>query len=126
MKKLALVALLLSSTAYAQEPTVAPDASKPQSGVSTQPTPQTSPAAPVAPQKLYFEVDPSDVQAISQALNELPKRVADPLILKLNAQLQVQAKIMADRAKAMEPPKAKVVDKDEPEPRRHHYRRHTQ
>ncbi len=126
MKYLTLAVLLLSSTAYAQEATMAPDASKPQAGVSAQPTSPAAPAPSAGQQKLYFEVEPSDVQAISQALNELPKRVADPLILKLNAQLQIQAKIMADRAKAMEPPKEKVVDKDEPEPRRHHYRRHAQ
>jgi len=48
----------------------------------------------------YIEVDQGDLNALSTAINELPKRIADPLILKINGQLQVQAKISADYATA--------------------------
>jgi len=53
------------------------------------------------PQKVYLELDPADLNALSIALNELPKRVADPLILKLNDQLknQMQVKEAAEKAK---------------------------
>lgn len=55
--------------------------------------PAATPATPAPPpvQKFWLEVDANDLAAISQALMELPKRVADPLVLKLNAQLAAQA-----------------------------------
>jgi len=63
------------------------------------PAPQVeaTPAAvpPASPAKFYLEVDQADLQAISAGINELPKRVADPLVLKLNAQLQAQQTIVA-------------------------------
>lgn len=60
------------------------------------PTETAAPAPAAAPPKLYYlEVDPNDLQAISQALMELPKKIADPLVLKLNAQLKVQDDIAA-------------------------------
>ena len=62
------------------------------------PVEQAAPAAsPATPAKFYLEVDQSDLGLISQALNELPKRLADPLILKLNGQLQAQAKIIENK-----------------------------
>jgi len=70
------------------------------------PTETTAPAAtPAAPaptpgQKFWLEVDQSDLAAISQALNELPKRMADPLILKLNAQLKAQETITKSKDEA--------------------------
>ena len=42
--------------------------------------------APIA----LAEMDGNDLAAIGNALNELPKKIADPLILKINAQLQAQ------------------------------------
>lgn len=51
----------------------------------------------VPPQKFTFEVDQNELNAIAQGLNELPKRVADPLLQKLTIQLQAQAKANADR-----------------------------
>jgi len=69
--------LLLIAPAYAEEPV---------------PTP-SPPMSQVTPQLFYFEVDQNDINAISSALNELPKRVADPLILKLSGQLKAQAQV---------------------------------
>ena len=72
--------------------------------------PAAQPATPQPPPaKFYFEVDQSDLAAISQALSELPKRVADPLILRLNGQLaaQAQATIAPLATKALEPKKKK-------------------
>jgi hypothetical protein len=78
------------------------------------PTEKTDVGAPAAqqtpaPAKFYFEVDQNDLAAISQALSELPKRVADPLILRLNGQLAVQAQatIAPLATKALEPKKKK-------------------
>ena len=42
------------------------------------------------PTTFQLEVDQAELTAISNALMELPKKVADPIILKLNAQLQKQ------------------------------------
>lgn len=88
--RIAAIAFLVATGAFAQTP--APSAS---------PTEQASPAAPAAPQKFYLELDPGDLQAISQAIVELPKRIADPLIIRLNAQLQAaeQARIAASKGK---------------------------
>ena len=60
--------------------------------------PTSTPPAPAA--KFYLELDPTDLQSLSQAINELPKRVADPLILKINTQLQNQALIAAPAKEA--------------------------
>lgn len=74
--RLALAVLFLATGAFAEDaPSVPPPPEKP------------APTAPAAPAKFYLEVDQADLNAISQALNELPKRVADPLIIKLNNQL---------------------------------------
>lgn len=85
--RIAAIALIVATGAFAQTP--APSA------------PPVEQAAPAPPQKFYLELDPGDLQAISQAVNELPKRVADPLIMRLNAQLQAaeQARIAANKAK---------------------------
>ena len=50
------------------------------------------------PSRYTLEVDAADVAAIGQAINELPKRVADPLIAKLQAQIQAQAMNHRDAA----------------------------
>jgi hypothetical protein len=56
------------------------------------------------PPKYTLEVEQADVAALGQALNELPKRVADPLIAKLNAQIQEQMRAhQKARAEAMRP-----------------------
>lgn len=73
------------------------------------PAPQASPASPPpsGPLKFYLEVSPEDLQSISNALMELPKKVADPLITKLNAQLQKQAEVAAAREQALKEPEKK-------------------
>lgn len=50
-----------------------------------------APAPAQEDKKFRLEVDANDLGLISQALNELPKRVADPLIARLNAQLAPQS-----------------------------------
>jgi len=75
------------------------------------PTPSpavTAPAAPAAPAKYYLEVDQSDLNAIAQGINELPKRVADPLLLKLNGQLQAQDQLKAAADKSLTDPVEKA------------------
>jgi hypothetical protein len=54
-------------------------------------TPTPAPqASQTVPSTFHLEVDQADLAAISNALMELPKKVADPIINKLNAQLQKQ------------------------------------
>lgn len=69
----------------------------------SQPTPAplaSQPAPSPLPTTFHLEVDQADLAAISNALMELPKKVADPIINKLNSQLQAQ---MAARAAAAKP-----------------------
>jgi hypothetical protein len=81
----AIALLALTGTAGAQEEKLAPT-----------PTPTETSAPPPAPAKLYYlEVEGADLDIISRGLMEVPKRLADPLILKLNGQLQAQDKIVA-------------------------------
>lgn len=78
--KLILAALLVSTGAFAAEaPASAPAAS------------ENAPAASPAPQTYRLEVTGADISVISAGLMEMPKRLADPLIEKLNRQLQEQA-----------------------------------
>jgi len=77
--RLALAALLVTTGAFAQGAAPTPT-----------PTPEASAAPSAAPVTYHLDVDGADLAAISQALNELPKRIADPLIAKLNAQLKAQ------------------------------------
>lgn len=102
MKYLAIAAILLSTAAYGQDKPA--DAPIP----SPSPTSEAAPAPTVGAAKVfYLEVDQAELNSIATAINELPKRVADPLILKLNSQLQVQAKLAADYAAATVEPKGK-------------------
>lgn len=77
--RLALAFVLLATSALAED---APAISAPIE--------RPAPAATPAPAKYYLEIDQTDLGALSQALNELPKRIADPLILKLDAQIRSQ------------------------------------
>jgi hypothetical protein len=61
------------------------------------PAPQASQTVPLT---FHLEVDQADLAAISNALMELPKKVADPIINKLNAQL-------AKQMEARKPPEPK-------------------
>lgn len=42
------------------------------------------------PEKFHLELSQADLSSLSVAINELPKRVADPLIVKINEQLKAQ------------------------------------
>jgi hypothetical protein len=70
----------------------------------SKPTPAPAPAstAPAAPAKYYLELEQADLDAVARALQELPKRMADPLILKLNGQLQAQEQLKAAANKALD------------------------
>jgi hypothetical protein len=67
------------------------------------PEPQASQPAPLPlPTTFHLEVDQADLAAISNALMELPKKVADPIISKLNIQLQKQMQVTAPAPKPAE------------------------
>ena len=94
MKRFTLLsaAFLLAAPAFAQEAT---------------PQPPAQPVEP--PSKFYLELDKTDLDLIGTAINELPKKIADPLINRLNAQLsaQTQPNIAANRDMALQPQKGK-------------------
>ncbi len=87
--RLALAFALLATSALAEDAPAIPT-----------PVERPAPAATPAPAKYYLEIDQSDLAPLSQALNELPKRIADPLILKLNAQIQSQQEPIKAAAEA--------------------------
>lgn len=67
------------------------------------------PAVSAEPQKFTIELEQNDLSALSAAINELPKRVADPLIAKINEQLKLQVakqQVEAESKKVLTPPSA--------------------
>lgn len=66
---------------------------------------EDKPAAPPAPPpSVYFlAVDQADLNLLSAAINELPKKLADPLFAKLQGQIGKQTEII-DKAKAASAP----------------------
>lgn len=100
MKTLALLAaLLLSTAAFAQD---APEAPKTEAPAPAAAAPAVVQPAP--PSKFYLEVDQADLNLLAAAINELPKKLADPLLAKLNLQLAAQTKVKA-ASEAAVPPK---------------------
>jgi hypothetical protein len=65
-------------------------------------------AVPPAPQKFYLEVDQADLETLSKALSEMPFKLANPLLLKLNGQLQVQQQLKEAADKAISDPVEKA------------------
>ena len=99
---IALLGMVLVSKARAE------DAPAPAS--TEAPAAVSAPAAsPAPPQRFYLEMDQADLALLAQAVNELPKRVADPFLLKLQGQLNAgaQAKIVENKADAEKPKKGK-------------------
>lgn len=94
---LIVAALLVATSAFAED--AAPTPLPPE---------KPAPAAPAAPAKFYLEVDQADLNAIAQGINELPKRVADPLLLRLTGQLQAQEQLKAAADKAISEPVEKA------------------
>jgi len=72
------------------------------------PAPVTTPAAPAAPVKYYLEVDAADLDALSKAIADLPFKVANPLLLKLNGQLKIQDQLREAADKALADPVEKA------------------
>lgn len=68
----------------------------------------TSPPGPVIGQKFYLEVDAADLDVISKGLVELPFRISNPLLLKLNGQLRAQEQLKAAADKALTDPVEKA------------------
>ena len=71
-----------------------------------------SPAFSQSPQVYHLDVDANDLVNMGTAFNELPKRIADPLIAKLQSQIIVQNQAVADAAKKA----AEAKPKAEPTP----------
>lgn len=89
--RISIAALFVATSAFAQDTgqsAPAPAIQEPPQGVPA----ATSNVVSVGPQQFNLVLDQNDLAALSIALNELPKRVADPLIMKINAQLQAQVK----------------------------------
>jgi len=101
VKKLVIIAALLATVSFAH----AQDAAKPPETPTDAPNqaqaPVVDPKPTVAPTKFYLELDQNDINALNAVIQELPKRIADPFILKINGQLAVQARIAADYTAAV-------------------------
>lgn len=106
MKKLALLALLLSTTAYAQDAAQPTETPAPVAAPTQPPAAMPAPvAAPAVPANYYFELTPADLNALAQGLNELPKKIADPILMKMDAQMRAQQPKIEDGYKAAVAPK---------------------
>ena len=94
---LLVIALLAIHPVAAQDTITTPTTSPGPS-----PSPSPAPASVQIPETFQLEVNQADLAAISNALMELPKKIADPIITKLNAQLakQVEQRNAAATAKS--------------------------
>lgn len=61
---------------------------KPPEEVATTP-------APPADGIYYLALIQADLNTLAQAIDELPKKIADPFIAKINGQLQDQARVIS-------------------------------
>lgn len=59
--------------------------------------------APPAPPKTTFELDANQLNLIGEAILNLPKKLADPLLADLNRQLAEQRTAAAKAAEAAKP-----------------------
>ncbi len=78
MKYIALLALLMSTTAYAE------DAPPPPAPVPTET--KVAPAPP--PSKFILEMDQSDLATLNLCIGELQYKIANPFVLKLQRNLK--------------------------------------
>ena len=60
----------------------------------------TATAQQSAPPKTTLEFDAQQLQWLGQAIQELPKKIADPFLADLNGQIAAHQKVAADKAKA--------------------------
>lgn len=81
MKRLILLAALLASPAFAEESVTAPT-------TSPAPTATPTPATPPTTVWRIEELEAADINTINQCIMELPKKIADPFISKINAKLK--------------------------------------
>jgi hypothetical protein len=80
MKYIIVAAILLATPAFAQDA----------------PKPDGAPAASgPAPTEWYLKIDQQGINTLSQCIQELPKKVADPFLFNLDAQLKTQPAIIA-------------------------------
>ena len=98
---LLVIALLAIHPVVAQDTITTPTTSQ---GPAPSPSPSPAPASVQIPETFQIEVNQADLAAISNALMELPKKIADPIITKLNAQLARQVE-QRNAAKPAEPAK---------------------
>lgn len=87
MKRLAILVILFATAAFAE------DAPKPAEAPAA---PAAMPAAPMpVPTEWYIRLDQQGINNIAQCAQELPKKIADPFLFGLDAQLKGQPAIIA-------------------------------
>ena len=87
MKYLPLIAIMLAIPAFAE------DAPKPAEAPAA---PAAMPAAPTpVPTEWYIRLDQQGINNIAQCAQELPKKLADPFLFAIDAQLKSQPAIIA-------------------------------
>lgn len=85
MKRLAILVILFATAAFAE------DAPKP-----AEPPAAAMPAAPMPiPTEWYIRLDQQGINNIAQCAQELPKKIADPFLFAIDAQLKSQPAIIA-------------------------------
>lgn len=104
MRKLLLILpiLILSSAVNAQDAPPEPKQPEPQTSLPPSVENKTSAGTvtPVQPRTdFYLKFDASDLQILNNAIMELPKKIADPYLAKLNGQLSSQTQ-QANEAEA--------------------------
>jgi len=62
---------------------------------------EDAPATPPAPPKYYLEVDAADLDVLEKAIADLPFKIANPLLLKINGQLRAQDQLKASADKVI-------------------------
>lgn len=96
MKKLAIIAMLLGTPAFAED---GPQADKPaEATAAVAPSPPAP--APLPPTEWFIRLDQGMINSIASCAQEMKKRDADPFLFAIDAQLKSQSSIIGAAAKA--------------------------
>lgn len=91
MKKLAIIAMLIATSAFAED---APQAGKPaEAPAAVAPSPPAQ--APLPPTEWFIRLDQGMINSIASCAQEMKKREADPFLFAIDAQLKGQPSIIA-------------------------------
>jgi hypothetical protein len=90
VKKLAIIAILLATPAFAEDAPVEKPAETPAAVVPSPPIP-----VPLPPTEWFIRLDQGMINSIASCAQEMKKRDADPFLFAIDAQLKGQPSIIA-------------------------------